>query len=142
VVGKNLSRQHFHERPNLFPLRFNRVDEHLTGACTYFVANPLVPGYDSLARLRHRVRQNWYSLMPQIARKGEKGRVVVTFTIVRNGTVQDPRVRLSSGNDVLDRAAFGAVTSSSPFAALPADFKGEQIVLQLSFSYNLKSEER
>jgi TonB family protein len=100
-------------------------------------------GYDFgsyMTGVTTRVRLNWYALMPEIALKGEKGRVVLTFTIVRDGKVQDPRVRLSSGNDVLDRAAFAAITSSSPFPPLPGDFRGEQLVLQLAFMYNLKSQ--
>jgi TonB family protein len=87
-----------------------------------------------------RVRYNWYSLMPEIARKGEKGRVVVTFTIVRDGKVQDLQVRLSSGNNALDRAASGAIVASSPFPALATDFKGEQLVLEIPFLYNIKSQ--
>jgi TonB family protein len=89
-----------------------------------------------------RVRQNWYTLIPESARKGEKGRVYVTFTIIRTGKVQDLRILASSRNAVLDRAAYGAISSSDPFAALPSDFKGERLVLQFKFSYNEKSQEK
>jgi TonB family protein len=98
-------------------------------------------GYDFgpyLKGVTTKVRQNWYALVPEVARKGQKGQVVVTFTIVRDGKIQDLRVRSTSGSDVLDRASTGAVAASSPLQALPADFKGEQLALQLTFTYNIK----
>jgi TonB family protein len=102
-------------------------------------------GYDFapyLNGMMMRIRTNWYALMPEIARNGEKGRVIVGFTIVRSGEVKDLRVFASSRNDALDRAAVAAISSSNPLPALPAGFKGEQLVLQIPFLYNLKSQER
>lgn len=95
-----------------------------------------------LAAATTRVRQTWFSVMPEIALKGEKGRVVVVFTIVRNGKVEDTRLIVSSGKEALNRAAELAIEASSPFAALPADFKGDRIVLQLPFLYNMRTGER
>ena len=89
-----------------------------------------------------RVRTNWYNLMPEIARNGQKGRVIVGFIIARSGELKDLRVLASSGNVVLDRAAIAAISSSDPLPALPTAFKGEQLVLELPFLYNLKSQER
>ena len=80
--------------------------------------------------------------MPEIARNGEKGRVIVAFMIGRSGRVKDLRLLASSGNVVLDRAAIAAISSSDPLPALPIAFKGEQLVLELPFLYNLKSQER
>ena len=100
-------------------------------------------GYDFSSYMReltNRVRYNWYALIPGVAVRGEKGRVIVVFTIFRNGTVQNLHVVASSKVEVLDRAATAAIKASDPFAALPADFKGEHIDLQLSFLYNIKSE--
>ena len=102
-------------------------------------------GYDVgryLSAVTNKVRLNWFSVMPEAARKGEKGRVVVLFTIMRDGKVTDQSVVLSSGNQTLDRAALAAVELSSPFVALPADFKPERMVLRYSFRYNIKAEER
>ena len=85
------------------------------------------------------VRKNWFAVMPDSALRGEKGRAVVTFTIVRDGKVQDLRLELSAGNQALDGAAEGAVKTSSPLPPLPDGFKGDRIVLRLSFLYNVKS---
>src|SRR6185295_7013939 len=67
----------------------------------------------------NRVRYNWYNLIPEIARLGKKGRVVITFTITKNGNIDNPQIRANSGTDPLDRAAFGAITASNPFRRLP-----------------------
>ena len=92
--------------------------------------------------LFNRVRQNWYAVMPEIAVKGQKGRAVVKFTIVRDGKVKDLQLVLSAGDQALDNAAQAAIKVSSPLPPLPEGFKGDQIVLQLSFLYNLKGADR
>ncbi len=86
----------------------------------------------------NRVRVNWYSLIPEIARLGKKGRVVIIFTISENGTIQDFRLVANSGTEPLDRAAMGAITASNPFAKLPANYDGDHIVLQFTFLYNIR----
>jgi TonB family protein len=88
--------------------------------------------------LRTVLRKNWSAVMPEIALKGEKGRAVVTFTIIRDGKIQDFRVDLSTGNQELDRAAESAIKTSSPFPHLPESFKGDRIILRVTFLYNLK----
>src|SRR5262249_26805563 len=98
-------------------------------------------GYDFgpyMNQVVNRVRYNWYSLIPEIARLGRKGRVVITFRITKNGSVQDVNLRANSGTDALDRAAMGAITESNPFAKLPSGFDGDQLVLQFTFLYNIR----
>src|SRR5207237_2568675 len=84
-----------------------------------------------------RIRKNWYALIPREVRQGAKGRTVVTFTILAAGTVKDLKVTVSSGMESADRAAFGAISASNPFAKLPADFKGDHLDLRLTLSYNM-----
>jgi len=98
-------------------------------------------GYDFglyMNQVINRVRYNWYSLIPEIARYGKKGRVVIIFTITQNGTVDNPHVVATSGVDPMDRAAFGSITASNPFAKLPAGFDGDRLVLQFTFLYNIR----
>src|SRR5207247_70908 len=90
-------------------------------------------GYDFgpyMNQVVNRVRYNWYSLIPEIARLGKKGRVVIVFTITQNGTIANPHVVANSGTDPLDRAAFGSITASNPFARLPAGFDVDPLGLQ------------
>jgi TonB family protein len=98
-------------------------------------------GYDFgpyMNQVVNRVRYNWYSLIPEIARLGKKGRVVVIFTITQNGTIDNAHIVANSGTDPLDRAAFGSITASNPFAKLPAGFDGDRLVLQFTFLYNIR----
>ena len=98
-------------------------------------------GYDFgpyMNQVVNRVRYNWYSLIPEAARLGKKGRVVITFTITQNGTIENAQVRANSGTDSLDRAAYGSIIASNPFAKLPAGFDGDHLVLQFTFLYNIR----
>src|SRR5439155_6276955 len=98
-------------------------------------------GYDFgpyMNQVVNRVRVNWYTLIPEIARLGKKGRVVIIFTITENGTIQDIRLVANSGTEPLDRAAMGAITASNPFARLPTGFDGDRLVLQFTFLYNIR----
>jgi len=79
-----------------------------------------------ISRLIKSVRQNWYAVMPDAARKGEKGKVSVRFHIKQNGTLltEEPKLESGSGKGPLDRAAVGAIRASVPFEHLPAGFHG------------------
>ena len=43
----------------------------------------------------------------------------------------------NSGSPALDNAAVAGISASNPFPPLPTEFKGERIVLQLNFAYNM-----
>jgi TonB family protein len=77
--------------------------------------------------------------MPESARLGDKGRVVLQFRIVSSGAVPDsePQQISSSGKEALDRAAYSSIRSSSPFEPLPPAFSGPFIELRFIFLYNL-----
>jgi len=96
-------------------------------------------GYDFkpyLIQVLAAVRRNWMAVIPESAKMG------------RRGQCPDPvhhrssRRRSQIGNrdlirtEAFDRAAVAGVSASNPFPPLPADFKGDQIRLQLSFNYN------
>ena len=83
------------------------------------------------------VRRNWYAVMPESARLGARGRVVVQFIIGRTGQVPKLVIAVPSGFDALDRAAVASISASNPFPPLPAEFSGGEIRLQLVFSYNM-----
>ncbi len=91
-----------------------------------------------LARVVYIVRRNWFAVIPESARLGEKGRVAIVFEILKNGEVPQLRLVASSGADPLDRAAETAIRASAPFPPLPAEFTGEHLVLQFIFLYNLQ----
>jgi TonB family protein len=90
-----------------------------------------------LARVVYIVRRNWYSVIPESARLGEKGRVAIVFEILKDGTVPQLRLVASSGSDPLDRAALAGIRASIPFPPLPEEFTGNHLVLQFIFLYNM-----
>src|SRR5215831_1601097 len=98
-------------------------------------------GYDFgpyMNQVVNRVRYNWYSLIPEIARLGKRGKVVIVFTITKGGIVANLRQVANSGDTALDRAAYGSITASNPFAQLPAGFDGDHLDLQFTFLYNIR----
>ena len=90
-------------------------------------------------RLLATVRRNWYAVMPESAMMGDKGIVVITFKINRDGVVPvpDPNLERTSGKEPLDVAALSSIRTSSPFEPLPPQFKGPFIELRFIFFYNL-----
>jgi len=90
-----------------------------------------------LSRIVYIVRRNWYSVIPESARLGERGRVAVVFEILKDGSVPQLRLVASSGADPLDRAALAGLRTSIPFPPLPEEFTGNHLVLQFIFLYNM-----
>ena len=82
------------------------------------------------------VRTHWYQLIPTSV-SDKKGRVVLEFAILKNGSVSGVRVAKSSGDVALDRPALGSVIGSNPFAPLPPEFKGPYLGLRLTYLYNV-----
>ncbi len=112
---------------------------YLGGAVQMLTPTEGVDFNDYLARVVDSVKRNWYSVMPESARLGDKGRVVLQFRIMSTGSVPDgePQQVSSSGKEPLDRAAYSSIRSSSPFEPLPPAFSGPFIELRFIFLYNL-----
>ena len=82
------------------------------------------------------VRTNWLAVIPESARLGRKGRVLVQFIIDKRGGIPKLVIAESSGAAALDRAAVAGISASNPLPPLPTGFQGNEIRLQLAFSYN------
>lgn len=94
-----------------------------------------------LNRVLHDVRQNWYNLIPEVARAPlmKKGKVSIEFAILKDGSVRGMTLAGTSGDTSLDRAAWGGITASNPFPPLPGEFRGEYLALRFHFYYNPES---
>ncbi len=92
-----------------------------------------------LARVLASVRRNWYAVIPESARLGDRGRVILQFRIMKVGDVPvgEPALIGTSGKQPLDAAAISAIRASSPFEPLPPAFSGPYIELRFIFLYNL-----
>jgi outer membrane biosynthesis protein TonB len=95
-----------------------------------------------LQRVYLAVKGNWFAIMPESAELGERGIVVLTFKIMRDGSVPgaEPVINRNSGKEPLDRAAYSSVRASNPFEPLPAQFTGPYIELRYTYLYNIPPE--
>ncbi len=92
-----------------------------------------------LIRILSTVRRNWYAVIPESAKLGRQGRVVIQFAISRDGAVPKLIIASPSGTEALDRAAVAGISASNPFPPLPSEFRGHQVRLQFTFLYNMPS---
>ncbi len=83
------------------------------------------------------VKLNWSAVYPQAARLGLRGQVTLEFSVLKDGTVQKIVFDGQSGSRALDNAAVAAISASEHLPPLPKEFKGDRIVLQMSFMYNV-----
>ena len=90
-----------------------------------------------LMQVLAKVRRNWMAIVPDSARMGRRGLVLIQFSIDRSGGIPKLVIASTSGITAFDRAAVAGISASNPFPPLPAAYKGDQIRLQMAFSYNL-----
>ena len=82
--------------------------------------------------LRQRVAEKWKTgdVDPRLQTAPP---VVVTFTILRNGSVSNVRVAQRSGNAVLDTSAQRAIYDAAPLPPLPAGFERDSATIEFHF---------
>jgi TonB family protein len=93
-----------------------------------------------LARILAIVRSNWRTVIPESVRMGMRGRTVLEFAINRDGSIPKLVIADPSGSEPLDRAAVAGLSMSNPLPPLPTDYKGLQVRLAFSFSYNMPAQ--
>ena len=81
------------------------------------------------------VRTHWFVQIPNAAR-AKKGHVSIEFQVTHDGHISEVKYRETSGDEALDRAAYGAIESSDPLQALPGEFACQSIKLRFNFYYN------
>jgi len=96
-----------------------------------------------IARMLASVRRNWYAVIPESARLGDRGMVVLDFAVQRDGGVpsSQPFLMRGSGREPLDRAAISAIRASNPFEPLPPAFTGPEVKFRFIFLYNMRLEQ-
>jgi len=82
--------------------------------------------------LRQRISEKWRTgdVDPRIR---TAPRVIVTFDLLRGGTVRDVRIAQPSGNNVLDYSAQRAIYDASPFPPLPGGYERSDAVIEIWF---------
>ncbi len=85
-----------------------------------------------MKELQRRIKMNWDPP------KGDQSkRVILLFSIARDGRLLNVSILRSSGLPAADKAAIDAVKLTAPFRPLPAEFKGNNIDIQFTFDYNV-----
>src|SRR5215471_10157850 len=85
--------------------------------------------------MMHNVRDNWFKLIPETS-NFKKGKLAIEFAIRKDGKVATMCLVASSGDESLDRPAWGSITASNPFPPLPSDFTGPYLAVRFRFYYN------
>lgn len=84
--------------------------------------------------IRQRIAQNWNT--NGLDSRAQSTPAVVSFWIMRDGSIRSPQIVQSSGNPSIDNTALRAVYQSNPLPALPAQVRDSSISAQ--FTFNLR----
>lgn len=69
------------------------------------------------------------------ARRGQQGMLELSFTIRKDGVLEDVRLVKSSGYPMLDDAAISAIKVAAPYNKFPKGFNLERITIAATFEY-------
>ena len=91
--------------------------------------------------MRISIYKHWFEVLPEsvLPPTYKKGKLMIEFAILEDGSVADMKVVAPSGDSALDRAAWGGITGSNPFPPLPPQFVksgGHVLALRCTFIYN------
>lgn len=89
-----------------------------------------------LRRVRERIKEV-QRFPPNVRNLEEGSSTTIRFTLLRDGTIRDPRVSTSSGSRVLDNAALAAVQNAEPYPPFPDGQAGSSIRLELPVVFEL-----
>ncbi len=84
--------------------------------------------------VRQRIAQNW--LTNGLDARTQSQPAIVSFYIMRDGTIRNPQIVESSGNPSVDNTALRAVYAASPLPQLPPQITESYISAQ--FTFNLR----
>lgn len=82
--------------------------------------------------VRQRIAQNW--ITNGLDARTQSQPAIVSFYIMRDGTIKNPQVVESSGNPTIDNTALRAVYSANPLQPLPPQITETYISAQFTFN--------
>ncbi len=86
-----------------------------------------------IRRFIAQIKRNWQIPLAAMAMKGH---VVVTFYIMKDGTIAQLSVPGPCNVDAFNRAAYGAMASSNPTYPLPPEYPADRAFFTVTFYYN------
>lgn len=84
--------------------------------------------------VRSRVSSNWLQSTIEPSLRFAP-RAVVTFDILRNGSITNVQILRSSGNASVDNSAVRAIQGSNPVQALPNEYSGSRVSVEFWFDF-------
>lgn len=93
--------------------------------------------YVTYARMiKERIMAHWS--YPQEARDNLlEGRLLVVFSLDKEGALTRLDIRQSSGHPILDQEAAGAIRNASPFPPIPAQITVSRLNVEATFDYRI-----
>jgi TonB family protein len=93
---------------------------------------------DYLVGLESRTRDRWLHGLPAAANPplSTPGEVKIVCWVHTDGRVTNMMLEQPSGKVALDRAAWAAITGSSPYASFPYGIAVDQVKVRFTFAYN------
>lgn len=85
-------------------------------------------------RVREAIAEKWAT--NGLDARSQSSPAIVSFTIMRDGSIRNPRIVQSSGNPSIDNTALRAVYDASPLLQLPPQITENSISAQ--FTFNLR----
>lgn len=89
-----------------------------------------------LRKVRDRIKEV-QRFPPNVRNLDEGSSTTIRFTLLRNGTITNPKVSTSSGSRVLDNAALAAIQNAEPYPPFPDGQSGSSIRLELPIVFEL-----
>ena len=89
-----------------------------------------------LRKVRDRIKEE-QRFPPNVRSLEDGSTTTIRFTILRDGTIRNPKVSNSSGSRVLDNAALAAVENAEPYPPFPDGQTGNSIRLELPVVFEL-----
>jgi outer membrane biosynthesis protein TonB len=95
-----------------------------------------------LQRIKVEIERHWSEVLPESVYPPilKKGKLMIQFSIMKDGSIRGMLLVASSGDEALDRAAWGGVVGSNPLPPLPEEYireGGTDLTLRGYFLYNL-----
>ena len=89
-----------------------------------------------MQHIKHKIQNVW--IYPEEARQtGQQGRLLILFSIGKDGSLVKLKLLRSSGYPLLDKAALQAVKDAAPFPPLPERFGVDVLNIYATFEYVL-----
>ncbi len=84
--------------------------------------------------VRNRISSNWLQSTVDPSVRAAP-RAVVTFQVLRDGSIVNVQILRSSGNASVDNSAIRAILSSNPCPRLPAEYVGSNVGVEFYFDF-------